>query len=205
MTGTTAAGGLIGRIANPTSSYILENLSNTGDVTAPEAGGILGRLVLAETKAAISMGGILQAGAVTGSSMAGGVIGSITGGSKTYSLNLSTAILAGTVSCDEGGQKGLLTGGSTGGADGTFTATADSACRFASTTGAAYYDLSNTAQTLSDLEALPENSLMNKTVLRLLNAYAESKDGLLSWKQAADWPDLFLEEVASKVTVLILR
>ncbi len=49
--------------------------------------------------------------------------------------------------------------------------------------------MSFTDRYFSAPEPLPENSLTNKTALRLLNAYAKAKDGLLSWKQAADWPD----------------
>ena len=182
VSGIDQVGGIIGRLNPAYAAYALADLKNKGSVSASNgaAGGIAGYSTGMNGFGTVEK--ILQMGDVSGTTMAGTWIGRVKSSSNNKSGTLKSSYLKCSLLVDDGGQTGMLNGGSE--ADRAFTMSVG-ANVFATVDGVdhTWYDNDNEGQDVS-IDPIPEGALTDGRAVEVLGG---------AWVQGSECPDLAIE------------
>lgn len=186
-----AAGGVLGYMSK--LSKPLYNVGNCGSVSSDDsAGGIVGKLTFYLNNNKCGVNGLMQAGTVTTSTgFVGVVIGRLVGASNSgCTFPIRCGVLAGSATATNGGQAGLIVGGTSPfGTTGEISYSVDELTAAVDTEMAHYYNKDNEPQRFDSLASMQVGDLKNHVAAEKLNTYA-SANGFMSWVQTENYPEL---------------
>lgn len=186
-----AAGGVLGYMSK--FSKPLYNVGNCGSVSSDDsAGGIVGKLTFYLNNNKCGVNGLMQAGTVTTSTgFVGVVIGRLVGASNSgCTFPIRCGVLAGSATATNGGQAGLIVGGTSPfGTTGEISYSVDELTAAVDTEMAHYYNKDNEPQRFDSLASMQVGDLKNHVAAEKLNTYA-SANGFMSWVQTENYPEL---------------
>lgn len=184
----TQAGGLIGYLSNGVPAA---NVLNAGSISAGSgcAGGIYGYYEN-RNAAATPFSGVVSVGFVSGTTQVGAVIGDFKNTvARTKSYVAEAVVLSAGLSAAEGGQTGVLIGGTEATSTQDFSlSVAESACSSV-TADYVYYTKTGEGAELA-LTLLAPASLTDGSMVTMLNDFAVADETLSSWRQGTDFPEL---------------